>query len=115
MDKRVLDRIIACDPRYVGHCADGTIALDDEALGRIKVTADEYADEHDIGTDETFYATLDLFLDDVRKTNITPTGDVVDALLDLRRLFQTYRTEQHNINRRLLDIILERTEEAPNV
>jgi hypothetical protein len=86
MDDAVIGRIASHDPRYVGHTPDGMIVLEEDG-GRRRLTPAVYLDEAEPGSDEVFYATVDEFIDSVRHTNTTPTGAVVDVLLDLRHLF----------------------------
>jgi hypothetical protein len=110
---RVIGLIIANDPRYAGHKADGTVVLRDPDDGTETVLAvDDYLADHEIGLDEVFYATLDVFLSDVKGTTITPTEDVIDAMLDLRRVFQRVSEGHKESVRRLMDVVLARSEEV---
>lgn len=86
MTDDVIGRIACHDPRYAGHTADGSIVLED-GEGRRTLTPAEYLAEAEPGSDEVFYATVDCFIDDVSRTNTTPSGAVVDVLLDLRQIF----------------------------
>lgn len=103
--KDVMAWVLSCDPRFVRHTRDGVL-LSNEDGSETEMTTEAYLDEHDIGTDEVFYATLDLFLSDVKGTTITSTERVVDALLDLRRVFQQYKEEQERAKKQLLHMAL---------
>lgn len=109
----VIGHIIANDPRYAGHKDDDTVVLRDPDDGTEDiVTVDDYLADHEITLDEVFYATLDLFLSDVKGTTITPTGDVVNVLLDLRRVFQRNRENHKASVRRLMEVIMDRSGEV---
>lgn len=99
MTDDVIGRIASHDPRYVGHTPDGSIVLED-GEGRRTLTPTEFLDEAEPGSDEVFYATVDCFIDDVSRTGTTPTGAVVDVLLDLRQMF-TERERAHRAMARL--------------
>lgn len=109
----VIDHIISNDPRYVHHKGDGIFVLrDPDDNTEVVFTTDEYLAEHEIGLDEVFYSTLDVFISDVKGTSITPTGDVVDLLLDLRRVYQRNRENNKASVRRLMEIIMDRSGEV---
>ena len=106
--RSVVDLIVANDPRYLHHNPDGTVRLRDEVDGDEDVTVDEYLAIHEINLAEVFYATLDDFLGNIKNQTIVPRGDVVDVLLDLRRVFHRFKDEQKKITRGLLDAMSER-------
>ncbi len=91
MDTKIITHIIKCDPRYQTTTKDGLHVLIDETEdGRReerKVTTEEYALTNEISDTEVFFATIDTTIADIAKTNITPTAEMVDTLLDLRSLF----------------------------
>lgn len=97
--------LLSCDPRFVAHTPTGVVLADDDGT-RHEVSTAEYLSEHTIGTDEVFYALLDMFLSDIKGTTITSTERVVDALLDLRGVFQRYREEQRATQSTLLGMAL---------
>ena len=100
MNDAIARHIAECDPRYVGTTPDGMIVLEEDG-GRRHLTATAYVAEAEPGDDEVFYATVDVFLTHVRHTGTTPTGEVVDVLLDLRQLF-TAREHAHREFGRLM-------------
>ena len=55
--------------------------------------------------DEVFYATVDDFLGGIKNQSIVPRGDVVDALLDLRRLFGAVEAEHKEFIRGMHGVI----------
>lgn len=94
VNRRVIDRIACFDSRYRGHTADGLIVLEDEAGGRTFLTGDQYQEQHPVQTCEEFFCTVDIAIDDIGNTTVTPTQQVVDLLLDLRVLFARYKAEE---------------------
>lgn len=104
--QRVLARIISCDTRYVGHKADEVVVLRDED-GEVEMTHEEYVELHDIAPQEVLFATMDQFMADIKGTNIVPTGDVIDVMLDLRAVLGTLVDEMNKVQKIMLEMLLE--------
>jgi hypothetical protein len=100
--------IVKCDPGFIGYTPEGHYRLnrhDDEGTEHEVVMAPaDYHEEHPTSTDEELFAVIHIMLDNIAKTSITPTGDVVDTLLDIKSLFIKYKDEHKNVTGQLLEM-----------
>ena len=101
--------IVQCDPGFVGYTDTGDYRLlreDDNGNEREVVMAPaEYDEEHPASTDEEFFALLHITMDNISGTQITPTGDMIDVLLDLRSLFVDYKEQHKNVVKSMMEML----------
>lgn len=101
--------IVQCDPGFVGYTDTGDYRLlreDDDGKEReVVMTPAEYDEEHPTSTDEEFFALVHITMDNISGTQITPTGDMIDVLLDLRSLMIDYKGHHKQITKSLLEML----------
>jgi hypothetical protein len=101
--------IVQSDPGFIGYATNGDYRLnredDDGTQREIVMTPAEYAEEHPTTLDEEFYAILHITLSNISSTQITPSSEMVDALLDLRELHIKAAEQQKEFTIALLDTI----------
>lgn len=101
--------IVQCDPGFVGYTDTGDYRLlreDDDGKEReVVMTPAQYNEEHPASVDEKFFALVHITMNSISGTQITPTSEMVDVLLDLRSLMVAYKEQQKKVTKTMLEML----------